>query len=129
MQTHVDIYTFKGNYRFSFKELENQRALGLLDLMPDPRFKLRSFDDSTGVLLFNLGREGTVLSNSDGVLEPGIEMRATQSGPSLGIELVTGQKLQRVPVMKHNALLKFVMPRNFYNLKADSLFAQTGVPA
>lgn len=125
---HVDIYTFNSKYRFSFKELENQIALGLDKLLPDPHYKQHDFDERTGKVRFKLGREGSKLSNSEGELVLGDrEMRATASGDSLGIRLVEGQALVRVPVMREGEFLFFILPRNFYEVRTDNLMAQLGV--
>lgn len=125
---HVDIYTFEGDFRFSFKEEENQRQLGLIDLMPSPKFKLLSFAESSGVLDFELGREGSALSNSKGVLKVGSEMRATASGSSLGIQVISGQKKIRVPVLRTApGKLQFVLPRNYYDVRSDNVLARVGL--
>jgi len=121
---HLDIYTFEDTFRFSMKEEANQREIGLDKLMPEPRFKQIDFDEKTGALRFKLGREGTALSNSKGVLELGREMRATATGASLGIQVVHDQELVRVPLMQVGpATFQFVLPRNFYTLRTDNLFA------
>lgn len=119
----VEIYTMEnGKFRFSFMGEQNQIALGLDKLLPEPRFKLYHFVQSTGHLTFDLGREGVLLTRSEGPLKIGLQMRATASGHSLGIEGVYGEETLVAPLLRvRPGRYQLVMPHNFYKVRSDVL--------
>lgn len=120
---HCNIYTMRGNRaRFSFEEENNQIALGLDKLLPEPRFKLFQFEQLSGRMDFELGRDGVLLSNSENHLVLGNQMRATQTGQALGIQIIDEEKTIRVPVERVSPGRFFlIVPRKFYNLRSDVL--------
>jgi len=120
---HCNIYTMRGNKaRFSFEEENNQIELGLDKLLPDPRFKLFQFEQLSGRMDFELGRDGVLLSNSENHLVLGNQMRATQTGQALGIQIIDEEKTIRVPVERVCPGRFFlIVPRKFYNLRSDVL--------
>lgn len=119
---YCDIYIFERKFRFSFKDESNQIELGLDRLLPSPKFMNLDFDDKTGRLIFELGREGVSLGRSEGALMLGLEMRATISGPALGIRCVDSQEKICVPLRRIGVgRFELIMPRIFYNLRAEAL--------
>lgn len=120
---HCNIYTMRGNRaRFSFEEENNQIALGLDKLLPEPRFKLFQFEQLSGRMDFELGRDGVLLSNSENHLVLGNQMRATQTGQALGIQIIDEEKTIRVPVERVSPGRFFlIVPRKFYKLRSDVL--------